>query len=101
MLELSLKHVQEGEEKARERYDDVKNRIKSWSKAKKSRRLKYAKWINTMKSTMSRYLGKEIPRINEKVEKLHTKIVKSEEEVKCLSQLKEEERCARAVAKGS
>ena len=101
MLELSLKHVQEGEEKARERYDDIKNRIKSWSKAKKSRRLKYAKWINTMKSTTSRYWGKEIPRINEKVEKLHTKFVKSEEEVKCLLQLKEKEQWARAMAKGS
>ena len=54
MLELSLKHVQEEEEKARERYDDVNNRIKSWSKAKQSRRLKCAKWINTIKSTTSR-----------------------------------------------
>merc|ERR1711954_515603 len=70
------------EKRRQEKYDDVKNMIKSWSKAKKSKRLKYAKWINTMKSTMSRYWGKEIPRINEKVEKLHTKFVKYREEVK-------------------
>ena len=50
---------------------------------------------------MSRYWGKEIPRINEKVEKLHTKFVKSEEEVKCLLQLKEKEQWARAMVKGS
>merc|ERR1711954_15631 len=88
------------EKRRQEKYDDIKNRIKSWSKAKKSRRLKYAKWINTMKSTMSWYWGKEIPRINEKVEKIHTKFVKSEEEVKYKLQLKEKEQWVRAMAKG-
>merc|ERR1711954_1791 len=89
------------EKRRQEKYDDVKNMIKSWSKAKKSKRLKYSKWINTMKSTMSRYWGKEIPRINEKVEKLHTKFVKYEDDIKYLLQLKEKEQWARAMVKGS
>ena len=54
-----------------------------------------------MKSSTSRYWGRKIPRINQKVEKLHMKSVKSEEEVKSLLQLKEKEQWARAMAKGS
>ena len=101
LLEVRLKHIREGEDKARTEYGEIKTRIKSWSKSKRSNRTKYSRWVTQVKEVVSRYWEKEIPKVKDKVESLHTKFIKTETEIRRLQAQREKEKWVKAMARGS
>ena len=50
---------------------------------------------------MSRYWEKEIPKVKDKVESLHTKFIKTETEIRRLQAQREKEKWVKAMARGS
>ena len=50
---------------------------------------------------MSRYWEKEIPKVKDKVESLHTKFIKTKTEIRRLQAQREKEKWVKAMARGS